>query len=157
MKEGAAKLLAKAERALGAAGKLLDSGDAEFAAGRVYYAMFYVAEALLYERGLAFGKHSAVHAAFGKEFAKSGLLDPKFHRWLLDAFDARLQTDYSFDVAVEAEAVQETVERAREFLAAVRSFLAATPGPEPTANGATTGPGAPGDSGPPASKPGGEP
>jgi uncharacterized protein (UPF0332 family) len=72
MKEGSGKLLAKAHRAIRAAEKLLESDDAEFAAGRAYYAMFYVAEALLYERGLGFGKHSAVHAAFGKEFAKRG-------------------------------------------------------------------------------------
>ena len=36
-----------------------------FAASRAYYAMFYAAEALLQSRGLAFSKHSAVHAAFG--------------------------------------------------------------------------------------------
>ena len=81
MKEASRKLLEKADRAIRAAQTLLDSKDAEFAAGRAYYAMFYVAEALLFERGLQFGKHSAVHAAYGKEFSKAGLLDSKFHRW----------------------------------------------------------------------------
>ncbi len=51
MMAGTAKLLAKAERAIRAARTLLDAGDGEFAAGRLYYAMFYVAEALLFERG----------------------------------------------------------------------------------------------------------
>jgi hypothetical protein len=32
--------------------------------------MFYTAEALLNEMGLEFNKHGAVHAAFGKHFAK---------------------------------------------------------------------------------------
>ena len=68
------------------------------AAGRVYYAMFYIAEALLYDQDLEFSKHSAVHAAYGKHFAKTGVLEPKFHRWLLDAFNTRIQTDYGFDV-----------------------------------------------------------
>jgi uncharacterized protein (UPF0332 family) len=73
---------------------LLEADETEFAAGRIYYAMLCVAEALLYEQGLVFRKHAAVHAANGREFAKPGLLDPKFHRWLLTAFDARLQGDY---------------------------------------------------------------
>ena len=94
MKEGTRHLLEKAERAIQAADVLLTTVGAEFAAGRAYYAMFYTAEALLHERDQKFSKHDALHAAYGKEFTKSGLLDPKFHRWLLNAFDVRLQEDY---------------------------------------------------------------
>jgi uncharacterized protein len=126
MKDGSRKLLAKAERAIRAARTLLDAGDTEFAAGRIYYAMFYVAEALLYERDLRFGKHSAVHAAYGKEFAKTSLLEPRFHRWLLGAFNLRLQMDYSFDAATSLEEVEEVLEQARTFLAAANGFLSAS-------------------------------
>lgn len=142
MKEGSERLLAKAERAIRAARTLLDAGDAEFAAGRGYYAMFYVAEALLYDRDLWFGKHSAVHAAYGKEFAKTGLLDRRFHRWLLGAFNLRLQMDYSFDVAISPEEVEEILEQARAFLTAARQFLTA-PGAYEVSPAA---PGADGDS-----------
>lgn len=76
MKEGTRQLLEKAERAIQAADVLLGGTGAEFAAGRAYYAMFYTAEALLHERDQEFSKHGALHAAYGKEFAKSGLLDP---------------------------------------------------------------------------------
>ena len=130
MKEATRKLLDKAERAIHASGTLLDAGDAEFAAGRAYYAMFYVAEALLFERDLQFSKHSAVHAAYGKEFAKPAVLDPRFHRWLLSAFNLRLQTDYSFDAMISGQEVEETLEQAREFLAAAREFLSAEQAPE---------------------------
>ncbi len=47
MKDTTAKLLEKAERAIRSAGRLLDLTDVEAAAARAYYAMFYVAEALL--------------------------------------------------------------------------------------------------------------
>jgi len=123
MKDDTRKLFEKAERALRAAQSLLDIGDAEFAAGRAYYAMLFVAEALLYERGQGFSKHGAVQAAFGKEFAKTGLLDAKYHRWLIDAFDMRLQTDYQVDVNVSAPVVETMIEQAREFLAAGRRLL----------------------------------
>jgi uncharacterized protein (UPF0332 family) len=38
--------------------------------------MFYVAEALLFEKGLQFRKHSGVHSAFGEHFAKAGCSIP---------------------------------------------------------------------------------
>jgi uncharacterized protein (UPF0332 family) len=41
--------------------------------------MFYAASALLLGSGMVFSKHSAVIAAFGREFAKSGMVDPKLH------------------------------------------------------------------------------
>ncbi len=81
-------LLNKAERAIAATESLLRDGLPEFACGRAYYSMFYVAEALPVEEGLRFRKHSGVHAAFGARFAATSEMDPKFHRWLLDAFDA---------------------------------------------------------------------
>lgn len=42
--------------------------------------MFYVASALLTRKGRSFRKHSAVQAAFGEHFARTGELDPKYHR-----------------------------------------------------------------------------
>lgn len=119
-------LLRKAERAIRAADRLLGGGDADFAAARVYYAMFYVAAALLHDRGLRFKKHSGVHAAFGQHFASTGELDAKFHRWLLDAFDKRLLADYGVEAAIEREDVEQMIEQAREFLEVVRRRLEAS-------------------------------
>ncbi len=69
MKTETSGLLRKAVRAIAAAESLLRDGFPDFACGRSYYAMFYVAEALLAEAGLRFRKHSGVHAAFGERFA----------------------------------------------------------------------------------------
>lgn len=123
MNEEVAGLLSKAERSVAAATTLLRTGDADFAASRAYYAMFYTAEALLQVRGLTFSKHTGVHAAFGKHFAKSAALDPKYHRWLLEAFTARIAGDYGVDVVLEAEEVEETIRRAEAFLQVARDHL----------------------------------
>jgi uncharacterized protein (UPF0332 family) len=123
MSEEIAGLLSKAERSIVAASTLLQTGDTDFAASRAYYAMFYTAEALLLSRSLIFGKHTGVHAAFGKHFAKSAELDPKFHRWLLEAFTARIAGDYGVDVVLEAKEVEETIRRASAFLQAARDHL----------------------------------
>lgn len=58
MKEVTQQLLDKAARAIHAAETLLQADDVEFATGRAYYAMFYVAEALLNERGLRFRRQA---------------------------------------------------------------------------------------------------
>ncbi len=123
MKEKTRKLLDKAQDAIESAEILRNAGKEEGAAGRAYYAMFYIAEALLYERDLEFSKHAGVHAAFGEHFARTGILDPKYHRWLLDGFRVRLSGDYTVDAAISTDLVNEMIERAREFLGAARSSL----------------------------------
>ncbi len=117
------KLLEKAWRAVRAATTLLQHGDTDFAAGRAYYAMFYTAEALLNEKGLRSHKHGGVHALFGEHFTKTGLLNAKFHRFLLDAFDRRLQADYAFEAVITREEVNTMIEQAREFLGEAEKFL----------------------------------
>ncbi len=60
MKETTQQLLDRAVDTIEAADILLTNGKPEIAAGRAYYAMFYVAEALLNEKGFQFGKHGNV-------------------------------------------------------------------------------------------------
>jgi uncharacterized protein (UPF0332 family) len=121
------RLLEKAVRAAGAARMLLAAGDADFAASRAYYAMFYVAEALLAQRGLHYRKHGGVHAAVGEHLVKARLLDQKFHRWLIDAFDKRLAGDYGVEAAVVPAEVAITIERAEEFHRAALRLIEAPP------------------------------
>jgi len=117
------RLLDKAEHAIRAAEILLDADEKDFAAGRAYYALFYTAEALLVERGKRFRKHSAVHAAFGSQFGKTGLMEPKYHRWLLDAFDRRIVSDYDTTGEISPHEVRETINQAREFLTQASRFV----------------------------------
>lgn len=123
MKEHTRNLLDKAHHAIHAAEILLREGEMDSAAGRAYYAMFYVASALLAEHGLRASKHSGVHALFGEHFVKSGRIDAKFHRFLLDAFDRRLHADYSFETAITEAEVITMIAETREFMARVQSLL----------------------------------
>ena len=55
MKDLTRSFIDKAQRAIEAARTLLAAGNlTDFASGRAYYAMFYIAEALLEEKGLRF-------------------------------------------------------------------------------------------------------
>ncbi|MCC6586757.1 MAG: HEPN domain-containing protein [Bryobacterales bacterium] len=118
-----AGLLAKASRAVTSAELLLKDGDFDAAVSRSYYAMFYAAEALLLTKGLSFSKHSAVIAAFGKEFAKTGAVDAKFHAFLIDAQEARNISDYQTVTHLTEEGAGLQVGRAVQFLAMIDAML----------------------------------
>jgi len=63
-------LLEKAERYIHSAELLAKDGDLDSAASRLYYAMFYIAQALLEERGYTYSSHRALISAYGQYFAK---------------------------------------------------------------------------------------
>jgi uncharacterized protein (UPF0332 family) len=116
-------LLSKAKESIRASESLLNDGFNDFSAGRSYYAMFYVAEALLLTKNLSFSKHKAVIAAFGKEFIKSGLLPSCLHAYLVDAFDSRQLGDYGPTGSLTREKAGKLTDEAREFLAVAEKYL----------------------------------
>ena len=124
MKENPRLLLEKAQRAIQAAQALLDAGNfPDFATGRAYYAMFYIAEALLEEKELRFSKHGGVHGAFGEHYIKTGLFDPKFHRWLLNAYDQRIEGDYGAEIIAVTGDAEKLIAQAEEFLTAAKKYM----------------------------------
>ncbi len=123
MKPEIQALLDKASESRQAAELLNREGYLDFAASRAYYAMFYAAQALLLDREKSFPRHSAVIAAFGKEFARTQTLDPKLHRYLIDAQDFRNLGDYGIGTSLTAGDVEEIPGWTREFLSAARAFL----------------------------------
>lgn len=82
-----------------------------------------------------------MHTAFGKHFARSGEIDPKYHRWLLEAFTARIAGDYGVDMVLEAGEVEETIRRAEAFLQtlAITYTVARQRGDPPPGGGVKSG------------------
>ena len=117
------ELVAKAERSLAAAERLLEHGDCDFAISRAYYAMFYVTCALLLTRNLRRSKHSAVLAAFNAEFIQSGELPADLFALLRDGFEDRTEGDYGL-VAISREQASVGIAGARRFVTEVNRRLA---------------------------------
>ncbi|MBC7098844.1 HEPN domain-containing protein [Candidatus Bipolaricaulota bacterium] len=113
---GIEALLAKAKRFIQSAKMLRDVGDMESAVSRLYYAMFFCAEALLLSKGLSFSRHGSVIAAFGEHFVKSGFLPAEMHRWLRDAFDKRQLANYEPSPVFAKEDVEKLLTQAENFL-----------------------------------------
>ncbi|MGK7893887.1 MAG: HEPN domain-containing protein [Crocosphaera sp.] len=109
-------LLTKANRSLEAAKTLKEEGFKEFAVSRAYYAMFYIASALLEGEGLSFSKHSAVISALGERFAKNNRIPQNYHRHLIDAQAQRNRGDYNIDPNISEADAQLLISRAENFL-----------------------------------------
>jgi uncharacterized protein (UPF0332 family) len=116
-------LVKKAKESLEAARYLLKSGYPDFSAGRSYYAMFYTAEAMLLTKNLSFSKHKAVISAFGKEFVKTGVIPPRLHHYISDAFDIRQAGDYGPIDSVSEEKAGMLIERSGEFVEIAEGYL----------------------------------
>ena len=124
MKPEVHEYLKKADRALKVAENLLAAGFEAEAAARAYYAMFYAAQALLKENGIQRVKHSAVQAAFGQYLVKTGKIDVKFHRILIDARETREIADYTLGEEISAETASLRVKNAEDFVKVVKALIA---------------------------------
>ena len=105
---------------------LIDMDHPRFSAAQTYYTIFYLAQAILLTKGLTFSKHSAVVAAYGKEFAKTSILDPKFHHYIIQAQKLRLAGHYGEEgEEVTKEQALESYQWAEEFMQVVKEYLGA--------------------------------
>lgn len=117
-------LLHRAKKSLGVAEAVLKRDDApEDAASRVYYACFYVAQALLLTEGLKVSSHGQTLGQFGLRFAQPEKLDRRFHRVLKHAFEIRQVADYRVQIPVDPDVVAELIQEGRSFLAAATRYL----------------------------------
>ena len=65
--------------------------------------------------------HGAVHGAFGDRLAKSGRLNPKLHRYLLDAYRVRQSADYDAPADISEEDARPPSQTDPEFWKLIRA------------------------------------
>lgn len=127
-------LLIEARDSLKAAEVLLREGYPGFAASRAYYSMFYVAEAFLLGKGLAFSKHSGVHSAFGLHFCKAGIVPKDLQAYLTRGMELRHIGDYGRSTRVTAAEAAEQIAHAQQFLQVAQQVIGPIPSDEPNAS-----------------------
>jgi uncharacterized protein (UPF0332 family) len=123
MTEETKKYIEKAEPALEVAEELMRKGYIPDAASKIYYSMFYAAQALLKAEGIDVTKHSAVESAFGYYFAKPGRIDARFHKMLIGARKIRGSADYDIEEEMVEPEVSVKIEEGKEFLEEIKKYL----------------------------------
>ena len=124
MKESTQQLMLNAEETLSAAEVLFKEDYLRDSVNRAYYAIFYIAEALLNEKDLRFSKHGTVHGAFAQHYIKTKLFDEKYHKLLTGAFRRRMLGDYDEVTRFNPEEVRQILDQASEFLDTAKTYLA---------------------------------
>jgi uncharacterized protein (UPF0332 family) len=123
VKKEVQRLLEKADHALEVAESLYKQGFAQDATSKLYYAMFYASQALLKSEDIEVIKHSAVESALGYHFAKTGRIDPKYHRMLINARKVRENIDYDIqEETIEPMAILK-LEDGKEFVAVIKAMI----------------------------------
>lgn len=114
-------LMAKAMQAGASAKVLLDTGDADGACNRAYYAMFDAARAALLASGAEIGKtHKGVLNTFSDRLIKSGPIEKEMGRLLKHAETFRYVADYEGG-SVDLSDAQDMVKQSKIFVSAMRA------------------------------------
>jgi uncharacterized protein (UPF0332 family) len=101
---------------------LLSAHRHSAAVGRAYYAMFHAATAVLLKRDIKRHSHQGIISAFGQFLVKPGNVEPKFHKYIAEAFDLRQESDYQPLVEITEQQANKVFERAREFVEVCRNL-----------------------------------
>ena len=122
MRKDVQKHLQSAEMFLKESEYLFSGGFHNGTVGRAYYAMFHAATAALLAKEIERTSHHAIISAFGEFIAKPGLMDEKFHKYIIEAFTLRNDCDYLAPFKADESQAATTLQRAKEFLEACRKI-----------------------------------
>lgn len=116
------KNFARADESLLEAKTLLAQELYNGAVSRSYYAIFHCMAAAVLTKNLEFSKHSALIAAFGHQFIRENLIDKKYHKIAIDAFEARQIAEYDIFKQVNRKFAIKIFNEASEFIAMAKDF-----------------------------------
>jgi uncharacterized protein (UPF0332 family) len=85
--------------------------------------MFYAAQALLRSKDIDVVKHSAVESALGYHFAKTGRIDPNYHRMLINARKVREIVDYDIQEETVEPSSLLKLEDGRKFVEVMKAMV----------------------------------
>ena len=88
--------------------------------------MFYAAQALLRSKDIDVVKHSAVESASGYHFAKTGRIDPNYHRMLINARKVREIVDYDIEEEVVEPSLLLKLEDGKRFVEVMKAMATQT-------------------------------
>ena len=114
--------LGKAEDAFASAEILLREQRLVGCVNRLYYAAFYAVSAALAKEGREYGKHSAVRAAFHRDYVKTARIPKDFGKTYDELFDDRQEGDYRPQTSFDRENLEQLLAETRKLLDSLQSL-----------------------------------
>lgn len=116
-------LIEKANRFTASSELLFNAKDYDSAVSRIYYAMFFAAEALLLTNNLSPKSHSGLIALFGDYFIKTKVFPKEMGRQINRAYDKRLIGDYGTSIIIDKTEAQDLLKIGKEFIDRIINYL----------------------------------
>lgn len=118
------KLIEKAENTLEDAEKAFDVDMmVSTVQNRIYYSVFYAAQAGLVSKGIDAGSHQGVKIKIGEELIMNDLLDKKWGRFFSQQQTYREQADYQVDVDIERSDLKSYLDEAHRFINEMKEIV----------------------------------
>lgn len=86
--------------------------------------MFHAVSALLLLDGKRYNKHSGVITAFGRDYAKIGLVPKEYAELLNKAYDVRNKAEYDVDMVIDEKMAELYYQKAEELVAFIEKMVA---------------------------------
>lgn len=93
------------------------------AVGRLYYACFYAASALMVYNGLNANTHAGIKAMLNLNFIRKGLLEQKFGAIYQELFEKRQSGDYEDFIYCDFETFENLRPKAESFVTRISELL----------------------------------
>lgn len=116
-------LLKKSQKYLQSAAVLFELEDYDSCASRVYFAMFYAAQAMLVSNGFSSSTNQGVRTNFINAFVETGMLPDHARRAFDMAATLHEISDYSRDFSVSAEDAELVLQEGEAFVNSIARLL----------------------------------
>jgi len=103
--------------------QLVDLNMLAFAMNRIYYAGFYIVNALMVIDNKKFTKHKQVIGYFNKEYLKTNIINRGIGKILNDSFERRTALDYHDYTTVTNSEVKEYLAEMKKFVSEVDNLI----------------------------------
>ena len=102
---------------------LFRDGRLNAAANRLYYACYYIVEALLISDGIQASTHQGVKSMFGAHYVVKGEISVDWSKYFTSVLNLRKSADYDFFVKYEKSEIEPLLLRADEFISTVERLM----------------------------------
>ncbi len=112
-----------AHNAIDDAKYLLSDDRLNATANRLYYACYYIVEALLISNGIQASTHQGVKSMFGAHLVLKGKVDIRWSKYFSAVLSLRKTADYDFFVKYEKDDIEPLLSQADEFMTTIEQLI----------------------------------
>lgn len=102
---------------------LFGAGRLNAAANRLYYACYYIVEALLISDGIQASTHQGVKSMFGAHYVVNGKVSVEWSKFFSTVLNLRKTADYDFFVKYEKDEIEPLLNNADDFISEIHKLI----------------------------------